>query len=98
MKRVIRFINSITSQIRSANQPFDTIMEKNLDTLRRQFKIITRNRFEPEFMPGKENGFTKIIDENFNGTERYMGLIAEDCLSCESRGRASITSVRVFTM
>jgi len=80
MKRLIRFINSITGQIRAANQNFDSIMEKNVDNLRRQFKIITKNRFEPEFMPGPENGFYKIIDENLNGTARYAGLIAEDCV------------------
>jgi hypothetical protein len=52
----------------------------NLELRRAEFKELTKNRFEAEFEPSASNGFVKIIDENLFGTERYMGLIEEECL------------------
>ncbi len=78
MKRIIQFINKLTDEVK------DEFLEKktlaNIEEKRAEFRAISTNYFEPEFAPGPENGFHKIIDENFNGTERYAGLIAEECM------------------
>jgi len=52
---------------------------KNLEEKRREFELITRNYFEPEYEISSNNMFVKIIDENYQGEERYAGFLKEEC-------------------
>ena len=80
MKRVMNFVNELTLEIKASNLSWDKYINKNLENFRGKFKTLSKNRFEPEFTPGPENGFTKIIDENYEGPARYANLIPKECL------------------
>ena len=63
----------------------EKIIEENLlfddvKARREEFERITENSFDDEFLPSPTNGFSKIYDGNFDGVERYQGLISQDCL------------------
>ena len=80
-KRIIDYVNELTRnkdqwEIIATNKLFI----KDLKEKRKEFEMITKNRFEPEFAPSAKNGFSMIIDENLSGTERYFDLIKEECL------------------
>jgi len=55
-------------------------MIKNLELQRQTFDKITKNYFEKEFEPKVTNGFSKIIDENYYGVQRYSWLVSKECL------------------
>lgn len=80
MKRVIIFVNELIESGSVIQDENGGINIKSLGLNRLMFEKITENYFEEEFMPSPENGFSKIIDENYKGTERYMGFINEQCL------------------
>ena len=80
MKRVINYVNRIISSGLVAGGKKDNIKIKDLDQRRYEFKTISKNYFEKEFEPKAGNGFSKIIDDNLFGTERYSGLISQECL------------------
>lgn len=80
MKRVIVFINNMINN-------GGVIEKKNGDTVilhlipvRKQYNEIIQSYFEPEFAPSPNNGFSQIIDDSLEGTAKYFGLIAENCL------------------
>jgi hypothetical protein len=72
MKRVIFFINNLLAK-HGEDVP-------NLEARREEFRQLTMNRFETEFEPSANNSFYPIIDENLEGTNKYFGLIPEECL------------------
>jgi len=75
MKRVVEYINNLNKEIaKSSEKAIPNLREK-----REEFKELTMNRFEPEFMPRPGNGFVKIVDENQLGTSRYSELIDSNC-------------------
>lgn len=74
MKRVIDYINSLTREGETGTNITD------LEEKRKVFKKITRNYFEPEFVPSPNNTFQLIIDDNLSGTDRYADLIEQECL------------------
>jgi len=76
MKRVILYINQLTEQFKANNSQIP-----DMEQAREEFRRITMNKFEPEFLPSPENGFYPIIDENRVGADRYFNLIQGDCLS-----------------
>ena len=71
-KRIISYVNSLTGEY-GINVP-------DLEKRREEFNEISKNYFEPEFMPKSSHGFYKIMDENLEGVARYSGLLAEECL------------------
>ena len=75
MKRVILYINQLTEQFKANNSQLP-----NMDQAREEFRKLSMNKFEPEFLPSPENGFVLIIDENRVGTDMYYSLIQRDCL------------------
>jgi len=79
MKRVIDYLNTIEAS-ETLELPSGYFSIRNLEEKRREFKKLTKNYFEPEFMPKSGNGFEMIINENLSGTERYFDLISEECL------------------
>ena len=80
--RTKRIINHVNDLIESGEWSFeaDGIYVQDLNERRAEFKQITRNTFEPEFVPSAGNGFERIINENYHGIERYFGLLDEECL------------------
>jgi len=72
MKRVIFYINNL---LRTHGEDVP-----NIEARREEFRKLTKNRFEPEFMPSPNNSFYPIIDENLQGSATYMNLIPDECL------------------
>jgi len=75
MKRVIVYINQLSEEFKANKYQLP-----NLEQAREEFRRITKNKFEPEFLPSPENGFVPIIDENRVGTDTYFNLIQRECL------------------
>jgi len=75
MKRVVEYINDLNKEIVQSGER----VIPNLRERREEFKELTMNRFEPEFMPRPGNGLVKIVDENELGTNRYSELIDANC-------------------
>ena len=78
IKRIIRYVNDITSEPDSWVLTKNSIILDNLKERRKEFKQLTMNRFESEFLPSPQNGFQLIVDENISGEGRYFGL-SEEC-------------------
>jgi len=72
MKRAIFYVNRLVREF-GGDIP-------DLATKQKEFANLTKNHFEPEFEPRPNNTFYKIVDENYEGVERYSGLIDPDCL------------------
>lgn len=75
MKRIITFINKMTEAFPEGRIPYSSV-----EKYREMFNKISRNYFEPEYDPGVNPTFKKIIDENLEGVGRYAGLIEPECL------------------
>jgi tubulin polyglutamylase TTLL1 len=80
MKRVMDYVNTLitTNDYTISNR--GNLHMKDLESKRAHFAKITRNYFEKEFEIGPENGFSKIIDENYEGAEAYQGYLPKGCL------------------
>jgi len=79
VKRIITFVNKLIEENQIYKLSAKEIYVLNLEQRRAEFAEITKNWFEPEFMPSPTNGFKKIIDDNLNGVERYSGLLSPEC-------------------
>jgi len=80
MKRVYQYVNKMILN-QDAFWTFDgEPYIEDIDKKLKEFKELTKNSFEPEFLPSESNGFSKIVDENFVGVQRYSGLVSPDCL------------------
>jgi len=75
MKRVVLYINQLTKEFKESGSQLP-----NMEQAREEFRRISMNKFEPEFLPSPENGFVPIIDENRVGTDMYYNLIQRECL------------------
>jgi len=72
MKRAIFYVNKLVREY-GADIP-------DLDIKQKEFGNLTKNHFEPEFEPRANNTWYKIVDENYQGVERYSGLLDPECL------------------
>jgi len=79
LKRAIKYINKIVNDLGDIGND-DPVELSDLEEKIQEFREITKNRFEPEFQPKPFNTFSKFVDENLEGPERYAGLIEPDCL------------------
>lgn len=80
-KRIINYINYLTALGGEAWIGRDSNVEiVELEKRREEFKDLSKNRFEPEFEPSPKNGFEKIVDANYVGRKRFMGLLDDECL------------------
>jgi hypothetical protein len=79
MKRVIEYVNRMTRAHATENKFLDGVYIPNVELKVKEFEEITKNYLEPEFHLGRDNSFTKIIDENLSGPERYAGLVPATC-------------------
>ena len=80
MKRIINYVNKITHEGKARKLPSNEVYIVDLEQRQKEFQEIIKNRFEPEYEPSKGNGFSKIIDENYSGVEKYAGLISAECM------------------
>ncbi len=80
MKRVIQYVNGIIEENQVNRLPGGAIEIKDLEIKQKEFKKLIENRFEREYELSWNNGFSKIVDDNYEGVERYSGLISEECL------------------
>jgi len=80
MKRIILYVNQLNREIPEQNIYPDSVVIPDLERRKAEFADLSKNYLDPDFAPGPENGFVKVIDDNLRGTERYQGLIAKECL------------------
>jgi len=80
MKRVIDYVNVLTTKSLVVRNGRRRLVIKNIEAKREEFQRITKNYFEKEFEPGPSNGFSKIVDANYEGVEMYQGFISAECL------------------
>ena len=78
-KRIVNFVNTVIEDAKKSEYPLDKYLSRNFAMLRKDFIDASRNRFEPEFQPRANNTFSKIIDENEEGLDRYAGFIPIEC-------------------
>ena len=82
IKRIINFVNKLARNGGVQKDFTDGgIYIEDIEQRRAEFSELLKNHFEPEFTPSLENEFSIIIDENQYGSERYMGLLEQDCLT-----------------
>lgn len=79
MKRAIIYVNKLIKEGDVQKIAYKKYTIKGLTERRKEFKELVKNKFEPEYEPSPGNGFSKIIDENFSGKEKYAGLVEEEC-------------------
>lgn len=79
-KRIVRYVNMLIDSGMVKETREDEVVIRELEQTRVTFKKISKNWFEKEFEPSDGNGFSKILDENYSGEERYQGLIEAKCL------------------
>ena len=79
VKRIVKYVNKLIKETQDWGISWDSMHIDDLKTRRKEFQIISRNYFEPEFMPAPTNEFQMIIDDNLHGEDRYFGLLEEEC-------------------
>ena len=79
-KRIINFVNTIISERQYEVSEDGKVQIMNLAEKIQEFERISRNYFEKEFEPKANNTFVKIIDENLEGADAYMGYLPAECL------------------
>ena len=79
-KRIINYVNRMTRDSKAKMISESEVQITDLPMRLREFREISKNSFEPEYEPRSTNNFTRIIDENLEGAERYFGLLSEECL------------------
>jgi len=80
MKRIFNYVSRVIARGDAVRIGEDKVEIKDLQAHIEEFREISKNRFEPEYEPLADSTFTKIIDENYSGTQRYSGLLSEECL------------------
>jgi len=80
VKRIVHFVNKIIEEEQALRFDSNAIFFMDLQKKREEFKKIIMNYFEPEFLPGPNNGFSLIVDDNLDGVARYNYLLEKECL------------------
>ena len=81
MKRVIKFVNMLTSEgfaRENTLDPSDVVLP-NLEENRRIFNSLLENKIDDEFKISPDNSWIKIVDETLPGVERYNGMFPIEC-------------------
>lgn len=79
MKRVVVLVNKMIEEGKVKEKENGDVKITGLKNWRKEFRGALKNRFEPEFELSPDNGFSKIVDENLSGKEKYSGLIDKTC-------------------
>jgi len=80
MKRIILYINDIVENNTTGRGASRKAILNDPNVKKAEFAQLIKNKFEDEFLPGPDNGFSKILDENEKGVDTYQGFITQDCL------------------
>ncbi len=80
MTRIIKYVNNLITSKTVKKTSNNTISMVDYDARKAEFDRLSKNWFEPEYIPKFTNGFYKIIDDNKVGVARYSGLLSEECL------------------
>ena len=80
MKRVIDYVNKLTRQQVEENKFLEGVYIPAMEVKVKELEMITKKFLEPEISLSRDNGFQKIIDENYDGAERYCNLLDTQCI------------------
>jgi hypothetical protein len=73
--RVINFVNRLIEDLHN-----EKLTMKEVKSMKKEeFEHINKHRLEPEFKLSKNNGWIKIVDENFDGPEKFGNLFPSEC-------------------
>jgi len=79
MQRVINYVNDLTNTY--STKEISQLKElPDYQRIQKSFDELNRNKMEPEYDIGARNGFYKIVDQNLDGVDAYMGIIPTECL------------------
>ena len=79
VKRIVNFVNYLIRDSQVWQTADNGVFIENLAARRKEFREITKNYFEPEFLPSPSNKYSLIIDENLSGPGRYFGFLEPEC-------------------
>ena len=83
MKRVVKYVNFLVKnrliEVNSEDPENVSVQLKKPEHRRKEFEDVIKNRFEEELEVSADNGWVKIVDENYEGLERYRGMIRTEC-------------------
>jgi len=79
VKRIINYVNHLMRDSQVWKTADNEVFIQNLVAKRKEFREITKNYFEPEFLPSPSNKYQLIIDENIQGPGRYFGFLEPEC-------------------
>lgn len=79
-KRIINYVNYLIREGEAWEIQDGSVHIEDLEAKKQEFNDLTKNYFEPEFEPSPGNSLSKVVDENYYGTKRYMSYLEKDCL------------------
>lgn len=98
LKRAIKYVNWLEkSGLIMKTEEGEVVVDK-LEQRQQEFAEITKNYLDPEFVPNESNGWKKIIDENYDGIERYNGMIGVECFDAWEPNWEIFTSSSVYSL
>ncbi|RZK08030.1 MAG: hypothetical protein EOO43_21465 [Flavobacterium sp.] len=80
MKRVVMLINNIVEHEKVSIGEEGEVEIENFGAWKKAFDKVSMNGLEPEFELSRDNGYSKILDDNLKGVDIYSGLIDPQCL------------------
>ena len=80
MKRVVNFVNKLVDEDQVVRTSPNKVFIFDYENRVEEFNSLIQNRFEKEFLPRQDNKFSKIVDENYFGSERYSGILEDECM------------------
>jgi len=80
VKRIVAYVNDMIEKEHYLMKDDGDVKIEDLKVRRKEFREISKNYFEPEFVMSQENKFRLIVDNNLDGAERYNGNLHDDCV------------------
>lgn len=78
-KRIVNYVNKLMDDVQVWKIGNDDVYIQDLANKRTEFRELSKNYFEPEYLPKPGNKYSLIIDENIEGPGKYFGYINEEC-------------------
>jgi len=79
-KRIINYVNRLIRDVEVWKMGDSDVFIEDLATKRTEFRELSKNYFEPEYLPKPGNKYSLIIDENIEGVGKYFGFLSEECM------------------
>ncbi len=73
MQRVIKVVEKMM-------QDYDENGDVNNEYWRDEYTVAVKNKIDPAYKLSKANTWKPIINENFEGSQRYFGLLQRECV------------------